>query len=406
MKITFFGHFGSANSGNESTLVAILARLRYLSPACDFSCICTNPNSVMARDGIAAVPISTRVLRIRNSEARLGRRLGVAFLAMTQELWQYVRAFRTLKGTDVLIIPGTGLLNDAYGLSAYGLSAWGPYNMFKWSLMAKLRGCKIAFVSVGAGPIDGALGRFLVKSALSFATYRSYRDDSSLHFLTSIGVDTTQDRVYPDLAFSLPETSMPPSETRIRQRNRVVGLGLMLYPGKYSVANPRDDTHASYLEALVGFAEWLLASGYDIKLLLGDDDTHVIEEFKSLLEARVGFDVEERVAYEPITSVHEILPQLAATDIVVATRFHNVLLSFLLNKPVIAISFHHKCTSLMSQMGMSAYCQDIHRLNAESLVAQFQELERNTEAVKRIIRQRVEDSREALDEQYDLVLNL
>jgi polysaccharide pyruvyl transferase WcaK-like protein len=90
---------------------------------------------------------------------------------MREELRQYVRAFRILDGTDMLIVPGTGLLTDAYGLSS-----WGPYNMFKWSLLAKVRGCRLLFVSVGAGPIDTALGRALVKSALSLADYRSYRD--------------------------------------------------------------------------------------------------------------------------------------------------------------------------------------------------------------------------------------
>jgi polysaccharide pyruvyl transferase WcaK-like protein len=71
----------------------------------------------------------------------------------------------------MLVVPGTGLLTDAYGLLS-----WGPYNMFKWSLAAKLRCCKLVFVSVGAGPIYSALGRWLVKSALSLADFRSYRD--------------------------------------------------------------------------------------------------------------------------------------------------------------------------------------------------------------------------------------
>ena len=43
----------------------------------------------------------------------------------------------------MLIVPGTGLLTDAYGLGG-----WGPYSLFKWSLAAKLRGCRVLFVSV------------------------------------------------------------------------------------------------------------------------------------------------------------------------------------------------------------------------------------------------------------------
>jgi|SRR6516225_3197928 len=39
-----------------------------------------------------------------------------------------------------------------------------------------------------------------------------------------------------------------------------------------------------------------------------------------------------------------------------------------LHKPVIAISFHHKCTSLMSDMGLAEYCHDINHMNAGRLI--------------------------------------
>ena len=78
----------------------------------------------------------------------------------------------------------------------------------------------------------------------------------------------------------------------------------------------------------------------------------------------------------PIGSVHELLSQLSATDLVIATRFHNVLMSLLLGKPVVAISFHHKCSSLMSDMGLSEYCHDINQMNADTLIEQFQALVR------------------------------
>ena len=68
---------------------------------------------------------------------------------------------------------------------AFGLSHWGPYSLFKWVLMAKLRRCRVLFVSVGAGPIDRTLGRILVKATLSLADYRSYRDEASSDCLRS-----------------------------------------------------------------------------------------------------------------------------------------------------------------------------------------------------------------------------
>ncbi|NJN18679.1 MAG: serine hydrolase [Oscillochloris sp.] len=36
------------------------------------------------------------------------------------------------------------------------------------------------------------------------ADYRSYRDTGSLDFMTGLGVDTSKDRLFPDVAFQLP----------------------------------------------------------------------------------------------------------------------------------------------------------------------------------------------------------
>lgn len=401
LKVSFFGHFGSANSGNESTLLTILSRLRALSPPeSEFRCICTNPGAVVARDGIEAVPITTRVARIWDRDLPLARRVPMAFIGVGAELRQYARAFRKLKETDMLIVPGTGLVTDAYGLSN-----WGPYSVFKWALMAKLRHSRVLFVSVGAGPIDRALGRILVKATLSLADYRSYRDNASRDYLRGIGFRTTRDRVYPDLVFSLPEALLSRDHARSEGTRRVVGLGLMEYAGKYSAADPRPETYTAYLESLAVFATWLLEHDYDIRLLLGDGDADaiVIEEFRSVLQARLGSYNEERIVEQPIASVQDVLAELAASDVVVATRFHNVLLALLRNKPVIAISFHHKCSSLMRQMKLSEYCHEIDHMDADRLIAQFRKLEQNREAVKRTIGQGVDEARAALDEQYDLL---
>lgn len=398
LKVSFFGHFGSQNPGNESTLIAILARLRSLYPDGEFRCICTNPQVVVARHGIEAIPITSRTARIWDRDVPLPRRVPQALVGMGAELALYARAFRELKRTDMLIVSGTGVVTDAYGLSY-----WGPYSQFKWVVMAKLRRCRVLFVSVGAGPIYHTLGRILVKATLSMADYRSYRDEASSDCLKAIGFRSEQDPVYPDLVFSLPEALLPVNPTRPGPRRRVVGLGLMAYAGKYSVADPRPETYNTYLKSLVMLATWLLERDYDIRLLLGDEDTFVIDEFRSALKAQLGSYDEERIIEPPSTSVRDILAEIGATDVVIATRFHNVLFAMLLNKPVIAISFHHKCSSLMRQMALSEYCHDINQMDGDRLIAQFRKLENNEAAVKSTIARGTAEARAALDQQYDLL---
>jgi polysaccharide pyruvyl transferase WcaK-like protein len=302
----------------------------------------------------------------------------------------------------MLIIPGQGLLTDAFGLFVVSYS---PYNLFKWSLIAKICGCKLLLVGVGAGPIYTGLGRFFIKSILSLADYRSYRDNSTKECLSGIGFHADNDRVYPDLVFSLPE-AMIPFHDRNKTGRPVVGLGLMAYPGRYSAAEPNFEIQRAYLENLAVFARWLLLHGYNIRLLIGDlVDLDVLQDFRDLLRDRLsGFD-DGRVINESISSVEDLLSQIAATNIVVATRFHNVLLSLLCDKPVIAISFHHKCESLMSAMGLSAYCLDIEELKVDRLIEKFCDLNTNAGKLMPLIRGKIREFREVLDEQYQFIFN-
>lgn len=62
----------------------------------------------------------------------------------------------------------------------------------------------MALVSVGANEISARATRTLVRWVGRLATYRSYRDDISRDAMRAMGVDTSRDQVYPDLAFSLP----------------------------------------------------------------------------------------------------------------------------------------------------------------------------------------------------------
>jgi polysaccharide pyruvyl transferase WcaK-like protein len=395
MKIVLWGPFGTANTGNASTLVTVVARLRSLYPGVELCCVGNHFESDRDGLGITAVPISSRTARLWDRDLRLVERAKAAVVAILQDLREYETAFTTLKGAEMLIVPGTGLLNDVWGLSS-----WGPYGLFKWSLAARLRRCRLIFLSVGAGPIYTRLGRLLSASALHMAHYRSYRDNASLEVVRSIGVRDDRRCVYPDLVFDLPSEFRSGLSNGTQER-RVAGLGLMVYAGRYSTADPSGSTYEKYLESLVILTDWLLAHDYDVRLLLGDDEPEAIEDFREVFRAQSSkLSLESRISSAPARSVREIVSQIATTDVVVATRFHNLLLSLVLERPVIAVSFHHKCASLMNEMGLAEYCFDIHAVDADTLIGGFQRLQDTQDEVKRVITASVTRNRQALGEQY------
>lgn len=93
------------------------------------------------------------------------------------------------------------------------------------------------------------------------------------------------------------------------------------------------------------------------------------------------------------------------TDFVVATRFHAILISFLLNKPVLGIANHPKMINLMRDMGQSEYVLDIDHFDLKSLVERFSLLESNREIIRDQIEKKIADFRIALNVQYNQVLD-
>src|SRR5262249_9654488 len=121
-------------------------------------------------------------------------------------------------------------------------------------------------------------------------------------------------------------------------------------------------------------------------------------------EACAAHDM-DRVFEEPAHSVSDLLRQIASTDLVVATRFHNVIFALMCGKPVISLSFHDKCASLMGAAGLTAYCLRFDQLTPQTLIERFCELVRNREALKSHIAGKMQEFRTALDEQYTVIVD-
>jgi len=319
-------------------------------------------------------------------------------IGIPREVFDCIQAFRTLKGKDMLIVSGSFLTDFSSSFLDW------PYDIFRWSLIAKLCGCRLLFVSVGAGPIYQPLSRWFTRSALSLAHFRSYREISTVAYLRDLGFHRAEDRVSPDLAFDLPPTLLSGAAAE-RGRRTVVGIGLMNDPGKLRAANPSPAIHRRYLQKVETFARWLLDQGYDVRLLIGDFeyDSEIARQFGASLKADLSDDDAGRVRDEPATSVEQLVSQLAATDLVVATRFHNVLVALALNKPVISISFHHKSVSLMRAMELSEYSMEMSELDVGRLIERFQALEENAATLKASIRRKTDEFRMQLDQQYRLI---
>src|SRR2546426_4870880 len=244
VRIGVFGHVGNQNLGDEALIAAVVQNVRRRYPGAELRAFTARPHDTEQRHGIPAFPIRRMNGRPANARppsapARAGgdlgarlkrvpllpvlvralRRLGTAAQAVILEVPFLVQSYRHLRGTDLLLIAGSQQLNDYWG------GPWGfPFTLFKWLLLARASGTKVAFLSVGAGPLRTRLGKFFVKQTLRLAAYRSYRDDDSQRCVAALGIPG-EHLVVPDLVFSL-EMGRPPAP-RAPARRPVVGVNPM-----------------------------------------------------------------------------------------------------------------------------------------------------------------------------------
>ena len=396
-KIALFGTFGTGNLGNECTLRAMLLNIRKRVPNAQVSCICAGPEETASTYGIRALAI--REMPLRRTNNRAWRLLRKIFVGIPVELYRWLSVIKRLMGSDMLIMTGTGMLSDS-DIAPLGLH----YDILRWSVVAKLCQCKLLFVSVGAGPIRHPLARFFVKAALRLADYRSYRDSFSKEYLKRIGFDADYDAVYPDLAFSLPEDMLPDDQDDGDKR-APVGVGLITHYVHRSLSDDVEQTYREYITKMARFIGWLVEHNRTVRLLIGDVvyDSRVRNDVRTLLE-QSGLTYEKsNIIDEPAGSFEELLSQLATTKVVVASRFHNLLLALMLGKPALAISFHEKDDSLMTAVGLQEFCQDIAKLDVAALIEQFVRLEENADRLRQEIRRKTKGYRRELDKQYSCI---
>ncbi|WP_074078344.1 polysaccharide pyruvyl transferase family protein [Microvirga massiliensis] len=383
-RIGLFGMFGSGNFGNDGSLEAMLLFLRHVRPDAELVCFCVDPEVVQATYRVSAVPIGSL-----GSASRTLRLMDKLLLSVPHRLVNLVRAFWHVRRLDVMIIPGTGILDD-FATGPFGA----PYALFRWCLAARLCGTRIGFVSIGAGPIHHPLSRWFMKSALRMAHYRSYRDRISRDFMQGIGFDASCDPVYPDIASKLPSPPVP-ERRGCCEHPVTVGIGVMAYYGWRNDAQRGASLYQDYLNKLASFCLWLFEQGHRVRILMGETtDQRAVDDLLDAISVEHPTLEENRIDAEPANSLHDLMRQMAETDVVVATRFHNVVCALKLGRPTVSIGYARKNEVLLSEAGLGEFCQTVENLDVDRLKRQFNTLLLNREHYEHAI-QETNHAREA-----------
>ena len=273
-KVLLYGHFGTGNIGNDSSFEAALHNVKKYLPNAEIICVCSGPREITRRFGIQALSMSGTHA---NEPAAGGiiSRIKRLSLRLNDEISFWLKRPSWFQPGDLFIVVGTGAVDDM----AVRRPWHAPYELYKWCKTAKLGGARVIFLNVGVGPIVNRVSRFLMLKALRMADYRSYREQAAFDYLHGIGYNTSGDRLYPDVVFSLSKESLPePKQVPITPQ--VIGLGLINYYGWRHDPALGDAVHREYFSKIKQFAAWLFSRGYTIRVISGDrTDWWPVREF-------------------------------------------------------------------------------------------------------------------------------
>ncbi|ONF45448.1 hypothetical protein BTO32_03060 [Marinobacter lutaoensis] len=434
VRIGVFGHYGNQNLGDESIIEAVIRNLRQRLPDADIVCLSLDPEDSRSRHEVDAFPIRYRpdfftprpvsasppspsgapspsaASAPRAWKARLkavpilGHGLKAAARALdfkdtlASEYRFLAQARDYLRGMDLLLVTGSNQFLDNFG------GPWGfPYTLLKWTLLAKKNGTRVAFISVGAGPLSHPLSFFMLKHTLRRADFVSFRDQGSLDLVRS---RTHQaGRVYPDLAHSL---GYDGAGTRIAKPDRPLSVALNpmpVYDSRYWHEGD-EDRYQAYVAKVTDLCREVLSDGARLTLFSTQrKDENVIDDILSQLGAEDAVAT-GHLSIQRNRSVNELMQHLGAADLVVATRFHATVLPLQLGVPVLGICYYRKAAELLNDVGLGDYQVAIDDFDAPTLIAKYRDLARRVRQGDIQLDGEMARYRDALAEQYQAIVQL
>jgi polysaccharide pyruvyl transferase WcaK-like protein len=411
-KIGLFDHMGFGNMGDAAIQESLIANIKGRIPSAHLVAFSSIPEDTRERHNLEAYPIfwshrspngseeSTRGQGTVASKLKQTLKRYRVFYAVAkpvhdviQEIVHLVRSYSIVKSLDLFLVAGGGQLCELWKTL--------PYNVFKFCLLAKLAKTPVFIISVGAGPLTRPMNKIFARWSVRLANYASFRDVESQELLHTLGV-ARETYVYPDPAYALDLRGYLEPKPSKTERPKV-GINPMGFcdPRLW----PRKDAalYRQYLDKMAEFSTWLLAHNYDLEIFTSDIavDERAIEDLGKRLAADGLTDLDSRVVVRPVLDLDGLLRQMADFQFVVTSKFHGVVFSHLLCKPVIALSYHHKIDDLMRAVGHEECCLDIEKFEPQALIESFERMVVRSQSLKCRFRQITAMYRKSLQGQFD-----
>ena len=382
-----YGVLGSGNWGNDASADVLVRFILDKFPTWRPTFMAMGHETMIARYGGSGVALQW------DEGAGLRRRLPRRLRQVLGRMLDPVCMWSWVGTAGVVFVPGSGMWE-----TTTPLRPWGPhYGMLCLGAAARLRGVPLVYVSGGADTGAQRVLGGMVRWSARLSTYRSYRDELSKAAMRRIGVDVAHDEVYADMVFAME----PP--VRRPHAGRVMGLGLMNFRGNSDQWAESSRLHEQYVAGLTTFLRLMVDLGWEVHLLTGDvEDVPIVRAVRAGLRSEAD---RARVVEQPVSSLTELMDVIAGVDIMVGSRYHNVVCGVLVGVPTVSVSYAPKNDALLTRMGLEAYCHpadDVRPLVlADQVAALMGEADERTEAMAGGIAAARADAARQLDDLAD-----
>ncbi|MGH8825060.1 MAG: polysaccharide pyruvyl transferase family protein [Jiangellaceae bacterium] len=355
-RVGFYGYLGSGNIGNDATFETVLAWLGSAHPDVEARCITIAPAEMSARYGVPSVPLSW------SPSAPSGNRVTGASGKLLGRLLDVPRSFALAGSVDAVVVPGMGVLEEKLGVRPWGLPLW----LFLIAAACRLRRRPFVLLDVGAEWAANPVTRRLYVATVGLATHVSYRDGPSAAAMRRAGARAPE-AVAPDLVFAHPAATLAEPESGL------LVVGVMAYYGRGDDPVRGADVRRTYVAAMAEAMARFADAGDRVVLVGGDRvDIDVARDVRAaVLTARPTLP-DDAVLVRDVATFTELTDEMMRADVVIASRFHNLICALRLARPTVSVGYAKKNRHLMQALGLDGYCQDIEHLDADRLVAQVQ----------------------------------
>ncbi|MGD8279435.1 MAG: polysaccharide pyruvyl transferase family protein [Gemmatimonadota bacterium] len=405
-RIALLAHSGKRNFGDEMLFASALAYYRDRLPLARFVSFTMDAVDTAERYAMDEAfrvrpepPTPPAGPVPRALAGRLVRALRWRAARLRREIRFTRESLRRLRGTDLLLVPGSSQLIDAYG------GPWAfPFTLLRWTVLARLLGVPICFLSMGAEEMERPLSRWMTRRTIGLARYVSVRDPVSRARLVQQGVRRRLP-VTPDLALGYPG----PTTTKTGPRREVtVGINPIPYFNRAYWRAVDEGRYRRYLDALAGLAANALERGDRVVLFPTTPwaDGVAVDDIYEELCRSLGSGSLQRVSRPDVQSLEDVLAVVSRLDRVVASRYHGTAIALFLRKPVVALAYEDKTIDLMDSHGLRHFAVAIEDADADRLCRLLRRLGEEEAKVRAQLEAAVDRDRAAVHAQFETMLRV